>query len=261
MAMPVKFMLSAAVILAISGCGGAKIKNQKKIVAFPEQRQSLALIGDDNLSVSLDWVLVRNSPESWAKNADWDEYIFRIQSLPGHLIEVTDIVVYDSLGTRLTHLEDRSDLKRASKQTIHRYKDVNLSIKPGAGAGTVATGATGAVLGAAYVSGVTAGSGLMGLAGATAAAGTMVLLTPVFIFAGVLRGVHHHQVTNEIHRIAVVFPLQVDDKTSKEVHVFYPFAPSPNHVEITYSDNQGSHKLNIDTKHVLAGLHMAKTVK
>lgn len=255
----------AVSILALTSCGGSKIKNQKKVVAMPEQRQALVQASDENISASLDWILTRNSPESWAKNADWDEYIFRLIAQPGHQVQVTDIVVYDSLGTRLTHLDDRSELKKASKQTIRRYKDAKLSVKPGAGAAAITAGATGVVLGMAYVSGATAAGGAAGLAGGLAAGtafvGTAVLLTPVFVVAGIFRGVNHHKVTTEIHKISVVFPFAIDDKQITDAHVFFPFAPSPNHVEITYTDNLGEHKLNIDTKQVLTGLHMANDKK
>jgi hypothetical protein len=252
-------------IICIYGCGGSKVKNQKKVVALPEQRQALVQASDENMSVSLDWILTRNSPESWAKNADWDEYIFRLIAQPGHQVRVTNIVVYDSLGTSLTHMDDRSELKKASKQTIRRYKDAKLSVKPGAGAAAVSAGATGAVLGMAYVSGAAAGGGsagmVGGLAAGTAVVGVAVILTPVFIVAGIFRGVNHHKVTNEIHNISVVFPFSIDDKQVKDAHVFFPFAPSPNYVEITYADSMGEHKLNIDTKQVLSGLHMAKDKK
>ncbi len=257
---PIKLILNVAIILAISGCGGAKIKNQKKVIALQEQRQSLAITSDSKLSVALDWVLVRNSPESWAKNADWDEYIFRLKAQPGHQVQITDIVVYDSLGTRLSHLDDRAELKKASKQNVRKYKKEKLSVKPGAGAAIITAGATGAILGATYISVASVGAGA-GALGGIVAASTIALITPLFIAGGIVRGVNHHQVTKEIRQIATAFPISVDAIESKEAHLFYPFAPSPNHIEITYSDNQGSHKLNIDTKQALTGLHMAKAIK
>jgi hypothetical protein len=247
-------------IFTTTGCGGSKIKNQKKVVALQEQRQSLAIASDKKISVALDWVLVRNSPESWAKNADWDEYIFRLKAQPGHQVQVTDIVVYDSLGTKLLHLDNRSELKKASKQNVRNYKKEKLSVKPGAGAGIITAGATGAVLGATYMSVASVGAGAGALGGMVAAT-TMVLITPVFIAGGIVRGVNHHQVTKEIHKIATAFPISVDANETKEAHLFYPFAPSPKQIQITYSDNLGSHELNIDTQQALSGLHMAKAVK
>jgi hypothetical protein len=257
-----QLVLISFFIFMIASCGGAKVKNQKNVIALQEQRKSLAIMSDEKISVALDWVLVRNSPESWAKNADWDEYIFVLQALPGHQVQVTDIVVYDSLGTRLSHLDNRAELKKASKQNVRNYKKEKLSVKPGAGAGIITAGATGAVLGATYISVASAGAGVgAGALGGIVAASTIVIITPLFIAGGIVRGVNHHQVTKEIHKIATVFPISVDANETKEAHLFYPFAPSPNHIEITYSDNQGSYKLNIDTQQALAGLHMAKAIK
>jgi hypothetical protein len=247
--------------MVMQGCGGSKIKKKDAVVSPDQRKNSLAMAVDGSLSATLDWVFIRNSPESWAKNADWDEYVFRFQALPGHQVQVTDIAVYDSLGRRLGHLNDRAELKNASRQTLRNYKDAKLSVKPGAGTGVMAVGATATVLGAAYVAGATAGAGaagaIGGLAAGAAVAGTMVLLTPVFIVGGIVRGVHHRQVNLEIQRIATRFPIAVGAVESSEVHAFYPFAPSPHRVEISYTDVDGGHKLNIDTERALAGLHMA----
>jgi hypothetical protein len=42
----------------------------------------------------------------------------------------------------------------------------------------------------------------------------------------------------------------------KSLAIFYPLAPSPKQIELTYIDSDGEHKLIVDTSDELRGLHI-----
>ena len=96
-----KLLLQSSVVmllLALSGCGGTKVLKEPEPLVVT---QSLATASDQRLAATLDWVIVRNGPGTWAKNVDWDEYLIRVQNLSDDSIRVTNITVLDSLGVRL----------------------------------------------------------------------------------------------------------------------------------------------------------------
>jgi hypothetical protein len=71
-----------------------------------------------------------------------------------------------------------------------------------------------------------------------------------------VRGVHDSKVNKEIERRHTVLPVYIAARTDKRLDVFFPLAPSPSRLEITYSDAQGVHRFDIDTRQALAGLHL-----
>ena len=130
-------------LLAMSGCGGTKLLKEPEPLVVT---QALATASDQHLSVTLDWVIVRGGPGSWAKNVDWDEYLIRVQNLGDDSIRVTNITVLDSLGTRIETGDSRKQLVKGTKKTKRRYKGEGLKVKAGVSAGTLfAAGAVTAV--------------------------------------------------------------------------------------------------------------------
>ena len=95
---PVGRMVVAMFLLpALIACGGTKVlKNPEPM----ELVRPLTVATDDRITLLLDWVIVRGGPGTWAKNADWDEYLLRIQNNHAEPISVTSIAVYDSMETR-----------------------------------------------------------------------------------------------------------------------------------------------------------------
>jgi hypothetical protein len=122
-------------------------------------------------------------------------------------------------------------------------------------AGAVVTAAgVGAATAAAYgslLSGAAAGAG-----GAGAAAGGLLLLGPALAVGGVVRGVNNSAVNRRIERRQTVFPVQLSTGEELALDVFFPLAPSPQRVELAYSDETGEHRLMIDTRSALDGLHI-----
>ena len=244
-------------LLAQFGCGGTKVLKEPKPLVVA---QSLAIASDQRLSATLDWVVVRDGPGTWAKNVDWDEYLIRVQNLSDDSIRVTNIAVLDSLGTRVDRRENRSQLVKGSKQTKRRYKGEGLTVKAGAGAGTLMVGGVAAVAGGAGVIALAGGPLAIGEGMAIAATG-LILVAPVLAVGGVIRGVNNSKVNKQIESRQTLLPVVLQEKEDKGLDLFFPLAPSPRQVEITYADSRGEHTLVIDTHAALEGLHLAQAKK
>jgi hypothetical protein len=241
-------------LVSVSGCGGSKVLKEPEPLVVT---QSLAAASDERLSVTLDWVIVRDGPGTWAKNADWDEYLLHVNNLSDGSLEITDITVLDSLGTRIDTGNSRRKLVKGAKKTKRRYKDEGLKVKAGAGAGTmmVAGAAAWAGAGAVALSG-----GVLGAAsaGATVAATGLILAAPVLAVGGVLRGVNNSKVNNEVESRQTILPLALHENEEKPLDVFFPLTPSPRQIELTYVDSRGEHTLIVDTLTSLEGLHLVQ---
>jgi hypothetical protein len=246
-------------MVMLSGCGGTKVLKESQPI---QTTQPLATVSNQHVTAILDWVIVRDGPGTWAKNADWDEYLLRVSNLSDQPIQVTRVIVVDSLDTRIESQPKRKQLVKGSKQTARRYKDSGIKVKAGRGAGTmlVAGGAVtvigvAAAYGAAGVAAASLGTASIG-AGTGAAIGGLLLLGPALAVGGIVRGVRNSAVNNQIEQRQTVLPLEVSAREELTLDVFFPLAPSPNMVEVTYTDATGEHSLIIDTSTALHGLHI-----
>jgi len=244
--------LLALTILCLGGCGGTKILKEPKVL---ELKNPLAATEDASLAASFDWVIVRDGPGTWAKNADWDEYLLRVHNLSDDGISIESFVIYDSLDTMIASNENRKKLVKGSKAAAKRYKHEGLKVKAGlGGAGLVAVG------GATYVAGMGLGAAVLAGTGTGAAAGVVavgaILAAPVIVVVGIVRGVNVSKVTNEIQSRSTDFPLILGAGDEAAVDIFFPLTPSPKKIEVNYSDANGAHQLIIDTVEVLDGLHL-----
>lgn len=154
-------VLLASLCLCLAGCGGSKILKAPEPLTVA---QSLAKVSDQNLSATLDWVIVRDGPGTWARNADWDEYLIGVRNVGGDALQITDIRLRDSLDTEIAPGHNRRQLVKGSRQAKRRYKGGGLTVEAGAGAGTLvlagaATFATAATVGAATALGSSAMGG------------------------------------------------------------------------------------------------------
>ena len=250
--------MAAGIMLA--SCGGARLLKESQ---SQQTTQPLAKVADSRVTSTLDWVIVRNGPGAWAKNADWDEYLLRIQNSSAEPILITNITVLDSLDNRVDRRSNRRQLVKGSKDTSRRYRDSGFKVKAGAGAGEllvagaavtavgvgVASSAVyGTAYGAVWTGGVATGT-------ATAATG-LLLLGPALAAGGIFRGVNNRRVDDEIQRRRTVLPMTVSPREEQPLDVFFPIAPAPVQVILFYVDDEGEHQLIFDTRAVLSGLHL-----
>ncbi|MCH8159131.1 MAG: hypothetical protein IIA08_04585 [Proteobacteria bacterium] len=240
-------------LLGLAACGGTKVLKEPEpmVVAQP-----LATASDENLSVTLDWVIFRDGPGTWARNVDWDEYLIRVQNLGDDSIQLTNITVIDSLGVSAEVGVSRKKLVKASKKTKKRYKGQGLKVK--AGLSGAALAGTGLVL-AASSSGL--GAAAMAGGGAAATAAGVVLLVPALAVGGIVRGVNNSKVNNRIESRQTLLPIVLQDAEEKTLDIFFPLSPSPRQVQLTYVDSGSEHTLIIDTQAALEGLHLASAAE
>ena len=252
-----KLLIRTSVILlwiAVSGCGGTKVLKEPEPLVLEE---SLAAASDERLSVSLDWVIVRDGPGTWARNSDWDEYLIRLRNKSGDSLRISSITIVDSLGARVESGTSRKQLVKESKKASRRYKDEGLEIQAGAGGATLILGGAAAAVGAAAVVGAAGGVFAVGGGAAVAATG-LLLAAPVLVVGGVFRGVNYGKVNKQIKIRQTRLPIVLQKEEEKSLDIFFPLTPSPRLVEISYTDSLGDHTLIIDTQVVLEDLHLVR---
>lgn len=239
----------ATLALLLAGCGGTKVLKEPEPLVL---NQPLASASDDRLSASLDWVIVRGGPGTWAKNADWDEYLIRVRNLGPDPVELSHIAVVDSLGTPVAPRADRKQLVKGAKDAKRRYKGEKIRVKAGAGTGALFTGAAVTAGAAAAVAG---SAGILSSGGAAAATGGLILV-PVLAVGGVFRGVNNSKVNRGIESRQTPLPIALAANEERSLDVFFPLTPSPHRIEVGYVDAGGTHTLVIDTQAKLDGLHL-----
>lgn len=237
-------------LLPVSGCGGTKVL--KEPIPFAGT-QSLSTASDENLSATLEWVIFRDGPGTWAKNADWDEYMVSVQNVSGDSVQITAINLVDALGARIEPRKDRKELVNGSKEAIRRYKDEGLKVKAGV-SGKVLVGA--GVAAAAGTSGL--GAAAMAGGGAAAGAAAVVVLVPALTVGGVVRGVNNSKVNQEIKSRQTPLPIVLEGDEKTNLILFFPLSPSPRRVEIGYVVRAREHLLVVETETALDGLHLAQ---
>ena len=243
----------------LAGCSATKVLKEPNPVAVT---QSLAAAADVRIAATLDWVNVRNGPGAWAKNANWDEYLLRVHNRHDEPIQLTDVVVFDSLGDRLKPRSERKALIAGSKEVARRYKGMGVEVRAGMGTATMlATGAAMSVAGVAAAATVTESAlaglttGASGTVGAGVAGG-LLLLGPAVVVGGVVQGVNNSKVARKIEQRQTGLPVLVPVDREEVVDLFFPVAPSPDHVELGYRARETEYRLIIDTRTALDGLHM-----
>jgi hypothetical protein len=243
----IAFLLSACML---AGCGGTKVLKKPEPLVVT---QSLATASDQGVAATLDWVIFRDGPGTWAKNVDWDEYMIGVENVGGDSLRVTNIIIVDSLGTQIEPRQDRKQLVKDTKETKRRYKGEGLKVKAGVSGG-VLVGA--GVVAAAGTSGL--GAAAMAGGGAAAGAAAVVVLVPVLAVGGVFRGINNSKVNKQIESRQTLLPIVLEEEEKKNLVLFFPLSPSPLRIEISYVDRRGDHTLIVDTQAALDGLHLVQ---
>ncbi len=255
--------ISVCVIaLVLAACSGGT-KLIKDAPAPPADKQ-IASGSNAALSATLDWVIVRNGYGAWARNADWDEYLIRVHNTSTIPMRITRTSVTDSSGHASTPLAERKALVKQTRKTVKRYRDDGIKVKAGSGGGTlIAAGAGTTALGVGMVY-AEAASQVMSTAATTstgvgAATGALLIGGPVLVGYGIVRVVRNAKVDNRIGQRNTEFPLTLAAGEGGQLDVFFPISPAPSQLDITYEDEAGTHTLVLDTRQVLAGLHLPES--
>jgi hypothetical protein len=258
------FTFAIACTVILSGCGGTKILKEPLAL---EITKPLVTASDQNVSAELIWVIVRDGPGTWAEYADWDEYLVNVVNESGEMIQIIDVTIVDSLGVRQATNADYRELVNESKETTKRYKDSNLTVKAGIGFGTMMAvggttilGASVGYFGAAAINGVlmSATTGLGGAAAGTATAvgGFVVLVPAALVYTSIVQNINRNKVAKEIWKRHTFLPVTINSHQDLLLDIFYPLAPSPTQLEITYMVAGVEETLVVNTSEALNGLHL-----
>lgn len=251
-------MIFVCCLFAVYGCvAGNKILNEAK--SF-EPKRPIGLWSDSVIAVALDWIIVRDGPGTWVRNAYWDQYIFRIENLSGSTVSITNVYLIDLIGNKVTMIADRKRLMDESQDTLGRYEQIQLKVKEGAGSsvmtaavvgGSVFAGgvlATGGVFQAATALGVGAGPSLL-IMGPLLAAAAPVALT--------VQSKNRADVDRKIKELHSYLPQFMESDDLQRFDLFFPISPSPQRVVVEYVDSEDSKSsIELDTSAVLKDLHL-----
>ncbi len=240
----------AVLAVLMVGCGGTRVL--KEAEPF-ETKGPLAAAEDQHLGAVLDWVIVRGGPGTWARNADWDEYLLRVRNRSDQPLRILDIHVHDSLGTRVAAGHSRRQLVNGAKQAARRYKAHGLEVKAGMGGATLA--ASGA---AVYSASAAVGVAALSSGSTTAAMGAVagiVVVAPALALGGMVRGINNGKVDRRIKQRRTPFPAELAPGAEANLVVFFPVTPSPTHLSVRHD----SGVLLLDTRPALTGLHLDPT--
>lgn len=247
-----------ALAVAISACAGSKVLGEAKSL---ELQHPLAVEADSSIAATLDWVVVKDGPGTWASNAFWDEYRLRLVNHSDVSVSLSQIQVVDSLAATHVITSDRRILVDSSERTQERYRDQELDVAPGAvSAGMLAAGVAGsavAITAASYAaaSGTASALGVSTGVGASPAVVTMAYVAPVLIVGSILHVRNNAKVDDEINSRQTTFPVELGPGESSDIVAFFPIAPSPQTVRLIYQADDRMRVLEINTTEVLAGLH------
>ena len=258
------FTFAIACTVILSGCGGTKILKEPLAL---EITKPLVTASDQNVSAELIWVIVRDGPGTWAEYADWDEYLVNVVNESGEAIQIIDVAIVDSLGVRQATNADYKELVNESKETVKRYKDSNLTVKAGIGFGTMMAAGGTTILGvsvgyfgAAAINGVlmsaTTGLGGAAVGTATIVGGFVVLIPAAFVYTSIAQNINRNKVAKEIWKRHTLLPITINSHEDLLLDIFYPLAPSPTQLEITYMVAGAEETLVVNTSEALNGLHL-----
>ena len=181
----------------------------------------------------------------------------RVRNLSDEPIRITGVAVYDSLGTRLETSANLDNLIGASRKTTRRYKAEGLEVRAGIGGEALMAAGTAALVGGEALGiAILAGSASASAAGVAVGA---VVLAPVLIVGGMVQSKNKDWVAREMINRHTPLPADLSPTDQQSLGVFFPLAPSPTHIELVYANSNGEHKLIIDTREILQGLHIDNT--
>ncbi len=249
-----------ATAMSVAGCGGTGLLKEPLPLS---DDASVAAASNEDLVVTIDSLIVRDGPGTWARNADWDEYRLTVRNLSATPVRLDRVLVIDALDQAVDTAASRKELVRQSRKTVRRHRDAGLEIKAGVGTSTlVASGTLVTAMGlgtaAAASTGALVSGGMASVSGAAAAASGMLIVGPALAAGGVVRGVNNARVNERIETQHTELPTVIPVAGDQQLRLFFPITPSPQRLVLTYRDGEDTARhIVVDTSFVLAGLHTA----
>ncbi len=218
-------ILTKALLCAHTGCTTAK---KYRMVKKPEPPRPSLEWSETNgtAKLTVEHVIVFKGPNSWKREARWDEYVVRLENLGDVPWQVTRVELVDLRGEPQLPGEDPWELEKRSTTNWKRYRSAGLKLLAGAGA---------VVLYGSAVSAVALGS-ILGGAGATGGSAVLnavpvVFLVNVVVVMG-LNDSNRKKVEAEFARRRLVLPLEIAPQSGLQGSWFFPMTPAPRSLRI-----------------------------
>lgn len=202
---------------------------------------------DDNLSVTLNYLILPNGLGAWVKGARWDEYVLTVRSICNKALTVEKIRLIDPRGLYIESGADPEQLETLSEALAEQYKDIGISVAiwavPSALVGVaIATTSIGTAVGVATAAAVLAP--------------VVLVAAPIYYF-----GKQHAKqqdkeaIQRELTRRRLsTFTLSGNATITGSV--FYPIIPNPKALVVDYRIGSEMKVLEISLDK-LKGLHVA----
>jgi len=255
------FLLKTIVLLFICSflvsCFGPRLNKRFNDQEFSKEFSLFTGGEDENIKIELNYLLVRNSHGSWAKDAKWDEYIFSAINKSNKFIEITKITVFDSLEYETLPKTTRKELLKATKLMKKRYRKAGIKIKLGNGSTRMlAESIGGTLVGAGIGASIASGGGItVSAATFTTAGGAVLVAAPAILIGGIVKAMNNGKINKEIQRRQSSFPVPISKKSSSVIDVFYSAIPSPRGIKIEYLVNNEARSLEVPLGNNFEGLH------
>jgi len=251
-----RFLILAGALCSI-GCGSTSVIDEgERTVAILEP---LVIASDSRLTISLEWILVRNGLGSWCKDADWDEYILTITNRSEETLRIESVRVVDSLGDTVVTSGKYKNLVKQSKQTARRYKEHDIEVKAGFGGDNLMQAGNVVAAGSAVTGVAVLGGSVGATAAATGAAiGGFLIVAPVLLTVGAVSSANEAKIAREIIDRHAELPHRLTPSQTETLHFFFPITPSPTQLEVLYRADVTEYALPVDTGTALNGLHVGQ---
>lgn len=236
-------------LLASTACmPKSRMVREDKLVD-PGAPLGLSAAGPDGLAIDVRHVIVRNGPGTWAKDADWDEYVLDLSNAGPTAVRVAGIRLYTQGLEPESPTVSREELEGGRRANLRILKGTGVIVGVGLVAPVVLVGASG---------------GGAGMAGAALAAQAVVMIIPVALIAGgvyVIGGAVRESkdkklIDAELASRGVMLPLDLAPGESRRVSVFFPVSPAPQRLIAQVGAPGTEREVEIDLS-PLSGLHIA----
>ena len=244
-ALPIHLLAAACVSLA--GCVSTAIIKVAPPHASPT---SLAEASDERMVATIQTVIVPNSADAWACNAEWDEYRLQIRARTDEPVKVREIAIFDALEQRIKPRSDRGELVEGTLDIEQRYAQSGKLTRVRGTNGWVLVGAGVAGVGGGTATAVAAWPGILSTASFGAGPGALMLVggSLFLAHAGIARLVNNAEINGEIKRRHTLLPVDLPRGAAASFNLFFPITPLSGRAEVVYVDSQGEHRLHIDTR-------------
>jgi hypothetical protein len=198
---------------------------------------------DNNLSVSINYLIIPDGPGAWVKGARWDEYVLTSRNMSDKPLTVENIRLVDPRGLYIMSGVDPDQLETLSETLAGQYKDVGISVAIG--------------IAPAVVTGVAVGAGAIGTAvGAAALAPVALIAAPIYYFSKQQSDLRDKEnIRKEFtRRQLTTFTLSGNATISSSV--FFPIVPNPKALVVDYRVGSDMKVLEISLEKLI-GLHVA----